>query len=190
MRKTILLAGCALLLGTTVIAGDFAADPLDFRNPQQDLFDNLSEMLRETKELQSCEKQQEEALQRFLKAGISLNAAAERTRDYAFAAAATKLIRAEVRNEVASRRDRLIALGRELREGVTFVRSQPWLWATLVAASLHSFAVRGWHALAAEWGLALDQQGATALTGGSRAREAGCFIQPTVLVKSASKTLL
>ena len=76
MRKTILLAGCALLLGTTVIAGDFAADPLDFRNPQQDLFDNLSEMLRETKELQSCEKQQEEALQRFLKAGLSLNAAA------------------------------------------------------------------------------------------------------------------
>jgi hypothetical protein len=76
MRKTILLAGCALLLGTTVIAGDFAAEPLDFRNPQQDLFDNLSEMLRETKELQSCEKQQEEALQRFLKAGLSLNAAA------------------------------------------------------------------------------------------------------------------
>src|SRR5258708_39853202 len=76
MRKTILLAGCALLLGTTVMAGDFAADPLDFRNPQQDLFDNLSVMLRETKELQSCEKQQEEALQRFLKAGLSLNAAA------------------------------------------------------------------------------------------------------------------
>jgi hypothetical protein len=76
MRKTMLLAGCALLLGATVIAGDFAAEPLDFRNPQQDLFDNLSEMLRETKELQSCEKQQEEALQRFLKAGLSLNAAA------------------------------------------------------------------------------------------------------------------
>jgi hypothetical protein len=68
MRKTILLAGCALLLGTTVIASDFAADPLNFRNPQRDLIlvDNLSEMLRETKELQSCEKQQEEALQRFL----------------------------------------------------------------------------------------------------------------------------
>ena len=78
MRKTILLAGCALLLGTTVIAGDFAAEPLDFRNPQQDLIliDNLSEMLRETKELQSCEKQQEEALQRFLEVGLSLNAAA------------------------------------------------------------------------------------------------------------------
>jgi hypothetical protein len=76
MRKTILLAGCTLLLGTTVIAGDFAADPLSFRNPQQDLFGNLSEMLRETKELQSCEKQQEEALQRFLEAGLSLNAAA------------------------------------------------------------------------------------------------------------------
>jgi hypothetical protein len=33
-------------------------------------------MLREMKELQSCEKQQEEALQRFLKLGLSLNAAA------------------------------------------------------------------------------------------------------------------
>ncbi len=78
MRKAILLAGCALLLGTTVIASDFAADPLSFRNPQQDLIliDNLSEMLRAMKELQSCEKQQEEALQRFLKAGLSLNAAA------------------------------------------------------------------------------------------------------------------
>ena len=67
MRKTILLAGCALLLGGTVIASDFAADPLSFRNPQQDLFDNLSEMIRETKELQSCEKQQEEACNVFLK---------------------------------------------------------------------------------------------------------------------------
>ena len=77
MRKTILLAGCGLLLGTTVIAGDFAADPLSFnKNPQQGLFDNLSEMLRVTKELQSCEQQQEEALQRFLKLGLSLNAAA------------------------------------------------------------------------------------------------------------------
>ena len=62
--------------GTTVLASDFAADPLSFRNPQQDLFDNLSEMLRETKELQSCEKEQEEALQRFLELGLSLNAAA------------------------------------------------------------------------------------------------------------------
>ncbi len=52
-----LLAGCALLLGTTVIASDFAADQLNFRNPQQDLIDNVSELLRETKELQSCEKQ-------------------------------------------------------------------------------------------------------------------------------------
>jgi ABC-type transporter MlaC component len=76
MRKTMLLAGCALLLGTTVIASDFAADQLNFRNPQQDLIDNVSELLRETKELQSCEKQQEEALQRFLEAGLSLNAAA------------------------------------------------------------------------------------------------------------------
>ncbi len=71
-----LLAGSALLLGTTVIASDFEADPLNFRNPQQDLIDNVSEMLRETRELQSCEKQQEEALQRFLEAGLSLNAAA------------------------------------------------------------------------------------------------------------------
>jgi hypothetical protein len=76
MRKTMLLTGCALLLGTTVIAGDFAADPLNFRNPQQDLIDNSSEMLPKMKELQSCEKQQEEALQRFLEAGLSLNAAA------------------------------------------------------------------------------------------------------------------
>jgi len=64
MRKTMLLAGCALLLGTTVIASDFAADPLNFRNPQQDIIDNVSA------------KQQEEALQRFLEAGLSLNAAA------------------------------------------------------------------------------------------------------------------
>jgi len=76
MRKTMLLTECALLLGTIVIASDFAADPLNSGNPQQDLFVNLSEMLRETKELQSCEKQQEEALRRFLKAGLSLNAAA------------------------------------------------------------------------------------------------------------------
>jgi hypothetical protein len=76
MRKTILLVGCGLLLGTTVIAGDFSADPLRLRNPQQDLFGNLSEMLREAKELQTCEKQQEEALQRFLELGLSLNAAA------------------------------------------------------------------------------------------------------------------
>jgi hypothetical protein len=33
-------------------------------------------VLRETKEVQSCEKQQEEALQRFLALGFSLNAAA------------------------------------------------------------------------------------------------------------------
>ena len=76
MRKTMLLAGSVLLLGTTVIASDFEADPLNFRNPQQDLIDNVSEMLRETRELQSCEKQQEKALQRFLEAGLSLNAAA------------------------------------------------------------------------------------------------------------------
>jgi hypothetical protein len=71
-----LVAGCALLFCSTVTAGDFAADPLNFRQPQQDLIDNLSELLRETNEVQSCEKQQEEALQRFLALGFSLNAAA------------------------------------------------------------------------------------------------------------------
>jgi hypothetical protein len=76
MRKTLLVAGCALLFCSTAPAGDFAADPLNFREPQQDLVDNLSEVLRETKEVQSCEKQQEEALQRFLALGFSLNAAA------------------------------------------------------------------------------------------------------------------
>jgi len=59
-----------------VTAGDFVADPLNFRQPQQDLIDNLSEGLRETNEVHSCEKQQEEALQRFLALGFSLNAAA------------------------------------------------------------------------------------------------------------------
>jgi hypothetical protein len=76
MRRTLLLAGCALLFCSTVTAGDLAADPVTFRQPQQDLIDNLSEVLRETKEVQSCEKQQEEALQRFLALGFSLNAAA------------------------------------------------------------------------------------------------------------------
>ena len=76
MRKTLLVAACALFFCSTVTAGDFAADPLNFREPQQDLIDNLSEVLRETKEVQSCERQQEEALQRFLALGFSLNAAA------------------------------------------------------------------------------------------------------------------
>ena len=76
VRKTMLLAGCALLLGTTVIANDFAADSPNFREPQQDLIANVSEILRETKELQSCSQQQQEALQRFLNMGISYNAAA------------------------------------------------------------------------------------------------------------------
>jgi hypothetical protein len=71
-----LVAGCALLFCLTVTAGDFAADPLNFREPQQDLIDNVSAVLRETKEVQSCERQQEEALQRFLALGFSLNAAA------------------------------------------------------------------------------------------------------------------
>jgi hypothetical protein len=57
------------------MAGDFAADPLSFRQPQQDLIDNVSDMLRETKEVQSCEKQQEEALQRFLSVGVPFQSA-------------------------------------------------------------------------------------------------------------------
>jgi hypothetical protein len=71
-----LLVGCALLLGTTVMASDDARDWPYFVAPQQDLIDNLSEVLRETKKVQSCEKQQEEALQRFHALGFSLNAAA------------------------------------------------------------------------------------------------------------------
>jgi hypothetical protein len=71
-----LVAGCALLFCSTVTAGDFAADPLNFREPQQDLIDNVSAVLRETTDVQSCERQQEEALQRFLALGLSLNAAA------------------------------------------------------------------------------------------------------------------
>jgi hypothetical protein len=76
MRKTLLVAGCVLLLGTTVIASDFAADPLNFTKPQQDLIDNVGEMLRETNELESCREQQQQALQRFLALGLSYNAAA------------------------------------------------------------------------------------------------------------------
>jgi hypothetical protein len=71
-----LVAGCALLFCSTVTAGDFAAEPLNFSQPQQDLIDNVSEVLRETNEVQRCEEQQEEALQRFLALGFSLNAAA------------------------------------------------------------------------------------------------------------------
>jgi hypothetical protein len=71
-----LFARCALLFCSTVTAGDFAADPLNFKEPQQDLIDNVSAVLHETKEVQSCERQQEEALQRFLALGFSLNAAA------------------------------------------------------------------------------------------------------------------
>ena len=76
MRKTVLLAGCALLLGATVMANDFAADSPNFKEPQQGLIANVSEILRETKELLSCSRQQQEALQRFLNMGISYNAAA------------------------------------------------------------------------------------------------------------------
>ncbi len=75
MRKTILVGGCALLFCSTVTAGDFAADPLNFREPQQGLIDNVSEVLREQKEGESCEKQQEEALQRFLSVGVPFQSA-------------------------------------------------------------------------------------------------------------------
>jgi hypothetical protein len=76
MLKILLLAGCAFLICSTVTAGDFAENPLNFREPQHDLIDNVSQMLREAKKLQDCEKQQEEALQRFVALGLSLNAAA------------------------------------------------------------------------------------------------------------------
>jgi hypothetical protein len=75
MRKTILVGGCALLLCSTMTAGDFAADPLNFKGPQQDLIDKVSEVLREQKEGESCEKQQEEALQRFLSVGVPFQSA-------------------------------------------------------------------------------------------------------------------
>jgi len=78
MRKTMLIAGCALLLGTTVIASDFAADPvtINFTKPQQDLIVNVGMMLRETNELERCREQQQQAFQRFLALGLSYNAAA------------------------------------------------------------------------------------------------------------------
>ena len=64
-----------MLFCSTVTAGDFAADPVNFREPQQDLIANLSEVLREQYELESCEQQQQEALQRFLSVGIPFQSA-------------------------------------------------------------------------------------------------------------------
>jgi len=71
-----LVAGCALILGSTVTASDFAADWLNFREPQRDLISNLKEVLREQNELENCREQQQQALQRFLALGFSSNAAA------------------------------------------------------------------------------------------------------------------
>jgi hypothetical protein len=76
MRKTILFAGCALMVGSTVTASDDAVHWPYFVGPQQDLINNLGEVLREQHALESCWQQQQEALQRFLNMGISYNAAA------------------------------------------------------------------------------------------------------------------
>jgi len=71
-----LVAGCALILGSTVTASDDAMDWPYLREPQRGLISNLNELLREQNELESCREQQQEALQRFLALGLSYNAAA------------------------------------------------------------------------------------------------------------------
>ena len=76
MRKAMLVAAIALVLGSTVTASDNARDWPYFEGPQQYLIGNLGEVLREQHALESCTQQQQEALQRFLKMGISYNAAA------------------------------------------------------------------------------------------------------------------
>ena len=63
------------MLLSTVTASDFATGWLNFREPQQDLIDNLGDVLR-SYEQASCQQQQQEALPRFLAMGISYNAAA------------------------------------------------------------------------------------------------------------------
>jgi len=75
MRKTMLVAGCALILSSTAMAGDDAMDRPYFMRPQQDLISNLNGVLREQNELESCREQQQQALQRFLALGLSYNAA-------------------------------------------------------------------------------------------------------------------
>ena len=72
MRKAMLVAAIALVLGSTVTARDWPY----FEGPQQYLVSNLGELLREQHALESCSQQQQEALQRFLNMGISYNAAA------------------------------------------------------------------------------------------------------------------
>jgi hypothetical protein len=76
MRKAMLVAAIALVLGSTVTASDNARDWPYFEGPQQYLISNLGEVLREQHALESCSQQQQEALQRFLNMGISYNAAA------------------------------------------------------------------------------------------------------------------
>jgi hypothetical protein len=76
MSKTTLVAGCALTLLSTLTASDFATDCLYSREQQRDLIDNLGEVLAAQSQLESCEHQQQEALQRFLALGLSYNAAA------------------------------------------------------------------------------------------------------------------
>jgi len=71
-----LLTGCALLLGTTVMASDDATDWPYLRETRGDLISNLNEVLREQNGLESCREQQQQALQRFLALGLSYNAAA------------------------------------------------------------------------------------------------------------------
>ena len=76
MRKAMLVAAIALVLGSTVTASDNARDWPYFEGPQQYLISNLGEVLREQHAFESCSQQQQDALQRFLNMGISYNAAA------------------------------------------------------------------------------------------------------------------
>src|SRR5262249_58679310 len=76
MRKTMLVAGCALILGSTAMADDDAMGRPYFMRPQRDLISNLKGVLREQNELERCREQQQQALQRFLALGLSYNAAA------------------------------------------------------------------------------------------------------------------
>jgi len=70
-----LVAGCALILGSTAMAGNDAMDRPFLRMPLGDLISNVKE-LREQNDLESCREQQQQALQRFLALGLSYNAAA------------------------------------------------------------------------------------------------------------------
>jgi hypothetical protein len=74
-KTTTLLAGCALLLASTVTASDDARDSPYFMMPQQDLIDNLGQVLAARSQLESCEQQQQEALQRFLALGVPFQSA-------------------------------------------------------------------------------------------------------------------